>query len=241
MLSSSNGSEADLAAKLGAWLYLEELNHRTLNNYTAMLAIVRQAARSAPDEISGRALDQVGSRLQAAAMSFLALRPPADCSLRDLGGELSTLCTSLSENSLSHRRITLTLDCDPITMNAHRCWQLSLIVSELITNASRHAFRLREEGRIKVSATVSDGKIELAVSDDGICSTDVTAGRGTAIIDALINDLGGTVSRQHSVTGSSIAFSIPVADATFVPAFRHLAQPLAHSQSIPPLLEESER
>jgi two-component sensor histidine kinase len=220
MLSTSGNAEPGQTTRPDAWLYLEEITHRALNEYTVMLAIVRRASRSVMDETSERALDEVAARLRAAAMSFLALRPPMDGLLRDVSRELETLCASLSDSFLSHRRINLTLTSEPVAISAYRCWQLSLIISELVTNAARHAFRLRPSGFIEVTTRIRDDNIECAIVDDGICEETVKPGRGTAIVDALVNDLGGTISRHHAVTGSTIILSIPRAEVFFVPATR---------------------
>jgi len=220
MLSTIGNTESGQAARPDAWLYLEEITHRALNEYTVMLAIVRQASRCVPDKTSEQALDAVAARLRAAAMSFLALRPPMDGLLRDLSRELETLCASLSDSFLSHRRITLSLTSEPVAISAYRCWQLSLIVSELVTNAARHAFLLRPSGFIEVTTRIRDENIECAIADDGICEETIKPGRGTAIVDALVNDLGGTISRRHGVTGSTIVLSIPRAEVFFVPAAR---------------------
>jgi two-component sensor histidine kinase len=224
MLSNSEGAESGQGTRPDAWLYLEEITHRALNEYTAMLAIVRSASRVVTDEASEQALGEVATRLRAAAMSFLALRPPMDGHLRDLSRELEPLCASLSSSFLSCRRITLTLTSESVAISAYRCWQLSLVVSELVTNAARHAFRLRQDGLIEVTTSVRNGNIECAVVDDGICDENITPGRGTAIVDALVNDLGGTISRHHSVTGSTIMLSIPRAEVFFVPAARRFVK-----------------
>ncbi len=229
MLSTNEGERG---TRLDAWLYIEEITHRTLNEYTAMLAIVRRASHSVTDETTEQvfetaeqALDEVATRLRAAAMSFLALRPPLDDHVRDLNRELEALCAALSRSFSPHRRITLTLTSEPVTVDAFRCWQLSLIIFELVTNAARHAFLLRRRGFINVMTSVRGGKIECAVVDDGICDDTAPSGRGTAIIDALINDLGGTISRHYAVTGSTILLSIPCDEDIFPPKVRRIAQP----------------
>lgn len=195
MLTTSGHAES--GQRPDAWLYLEEITHRALNEYTAMLAIVRRASRAVTDETSEQALDEVAAKLRAAAMSFLALRPPMDGLWRDLSRELEPLCASLSNSFSSSRQITLTLTSEPVTISAYRCWQLSLIISELVTNAARHAFRLRPNGSIEVTISVRDGSIKCAVVDDGICEEKIMPGRGTTIVNALVNDLG---ERSRGIT-----------------------------------------
>jgi two-component sensor histidine kinase len=215
-----------------AWLYLEEITHRALNDYTAMLAIIRRAALTVGDETSGRALADVAVRLRAAATTFQALRPPQEGLVRDLDQELETLCTAITNSMLSARGITLTLSSEPVTISAYRCWQISLVVSELLTNATRHAFRGATQGSIAIGVYIRGETIQCTVADDGTCEGNGTPGRGTAIVNALIDDLGGTISRRFSATGSVITFAIPLAEAFFRPSLHvqpRVPSPLDHS------------
>ena len=215
-----------------AWLYLEEITHRTLNDYTAMLAIVRRAALTVGDETSGRALADVAVRLRATATTLLALRPPREGHVRDLDQELEALCGAITNSILSPRSITLTLLAEPVTVSAHRCWQVSLIISELITNAARHAFRDVSQGSIAVSVRTRGETIQCTIADDGTCKGNIAPGRGTAIVDALIDDLGGVITRRFSDAGSAIAFTIPLAERSFPPSLcaqPEMPSPFEHS------------
>jgi two-component sensor histidine kinase len=217
MSSGSVGNHGVRVPQPDAWLYLEEITHRALNDYTAMLAMVRRAAEMAPDPTSGQILTEVGTRLRSAAMRYQALRPPLDGEFRDLNQELASLCTWISNSVLSSRGITLSLLSDTVTISAFRCWQISLVISELITNAARHAFRRHETGAVIVTVIARDDILKCAIVDDGSAEGLAFPGRGTAIVDALIGDLGGTISREYSSTGSTIAFFVPLADGFFRP------------------------
>jgi two-component sensor histidine kinase len=207
-------------ARPDAWLYLEEITHRTLNDYTAMLAIVRRASLSVGDETSGRALADVAVRLRASATTLQVLRPPREGLVRDLDHELEVLCKAITNALLSPRGITLTLSSEPVTISSYRCWQISLIISELLTNAARHAFRDAIRGSITVDVCVRNDTIQCTIADDGTSRGDATPGRGTAIVNALIDDLGGTIARRFSGAGSAITFTIPLAEAFFRPSLQ---------------------
>jgi len=215
----SNTSEMDGGGSIrpDAWLYLEEITHRALNDYTAMLAIVRRAAEAAADRNSAEILIDVGLRLHASAMTYISLRPPQDGHVRDLSQELAALCTSISNSILSARGITLTLSADPVTISAFRCWQICLVISELVTNAARHAFRDRDKGSVLIRICAGDGILRCAIVDDGAADGVFAPGRGTTIVNALINDMGGTISSEHLSTGSTIAFCVPLTDAILIP------------------------
>lgn len=204
------GPENVQSSSVTAWLYVEELTHRALNDYTAMLAIVHCASLAVSDDVSGRALADVAFRLRSAAKISQALRAPEDDGLRDLDLELESLCAAISDAVLSCRGIRLTLLSDPITLDAYRCWKIALAVSELVINASRHAFRSRSYGSITIDVRVRNGNVECAVIDDGSSLPTISPGRGTAILDALAVDLGGTIARCHTNCGSTITLCVPL-------------------------------
>ena len=58
------------------------------------------------------------------------------------------------------------------------CWRLGLIVSELITNAERHAFR-NAGGCIRVELVPSQSFAECRVTDDGANEGNICPGRGS--------------------------------------------------------------
>nr|QNO44041.1 hypothetical protein JNENIGJC_00004 [Methanosarcinales archaeon ANME-2c ERB4]QNO44192.1 hypothetical protein OPLMKJNA_00004 [Methanosarcinales archaeon ANME-2c ERB4]QNO44885.1 hypothetical protein LIGEDEPM_00002 [Methanosarcinales archaeon ANME-2c ERB4]QNO46560.1 hypothetical protein BHHJPBMP_00006 [Methanosarcinales archaeon ANME-2c ERB4] len=77
---------------------------------------------------------------------------------------------------------------------------IGLIVNELLTNAFKHAFVNRKEGRIRVSLTATDsGRAYLRVSDDGVglppgFDIDKTRSLGLHLVKILAEDqLQGTL------------------------------------------------
>lgn len=197
-------------AREDVWLYVDEMSHRTLNTYAAVLAIVEQARRKTSDTRGDDALKDVARRLKAAAAAQRALRPSqiaGDCRL-DL--ELEKMCAALSISLLEPRGVALTLACDPIVLDARRCWQACLIVSELITNAIRHAFDTVSSGEISVAMRLRGNIVSCVVSDDGSACSAPAAGSGTRILDALASYLDGAILRRHTPTGSSVLLVFPV-------------------------------
>jgi two-component sensor histidine kinase len=80
-------------------------------------------------------------------------------------------------------------------MNSERCWRLGLIVSELITNAERHAFR-NGGGWIHVELRPSSSFVECRVTDNGTGKPNTAPGHGLKIVEALAKSLGGTIGQR---------------------------------------------
>ena len=74
----------------------------------------------------------------------------------------------------------------------------ALAVNEILSNAYKHAFKGRKKGTIKISALQENGRINIAVRDDGI-------GLPAHIDISLTNSLGIQLIRtlvQHQLKGS---------------------------------------
>jgi two-component sensor histidine kinase len=198
------------ASHMGAWLYVDELMHRTINDYSEILSILRLASLEQAGTAKNDALKQVADRLRASVATFRALSPPATNSLRSLDLALKDLCDSVSGSTLVDRPVTLNLISEPINAGAQCCWQVSLIVAELITNAVRHAFTALTGGSILVHLHAKNGNIHCTVSDSGASKAVVSPGRGTAIVDALASEIGGTVVRHFSSSGSTVMLIVPL-------------------------------
>jgi two-component sensor histidine kinase len=202
-------SQSDVHAADPTYLYLAEFLHRVHNEYTCAISLAnRLAARSAHAEVK-TALAQIVNRLHALAASHQMLRPPLTTASADLSANLTQLCHAMTSSRLAERGIELHLTVpEPIMLDAKRCWRAQLIISELITNAERHAF-MSQAGRISVAVETAAGQIICRVSDDGSPTATLKRGLGSELIDALAADLDGYVERIHKASGTTIALFFP--------------------------------
>src|SRR5579864_4337985 len=77
---------------------------------------------------------------------------------------LIALCRSISRSKFDPMKIELVLAAPPLLLESGRCRRLGVIVSELITNAARHAFAGRP-GRIRVEMLRAGGLVKCIASD----------------------------------------------------------------------------
>jgi two-component sensor histidine kinase len=202
-------SQSGIHAADRPYLYLAEFLHRVRNDYTCAISLAnRLAARSAHEETK-TALAQIINRLHASAASHQMLRPPLATASTNLNANLTQLCHAMSSSELAKRDIELHLAiAEPVMLDAKRCWLAELIILELITNASRHAFTSKA-GRISVAIETATGQIICRVSDDGSPAATLKRGHGSELVDALAADLGGYVERIHKATGTTITLFFP--------------------------------
>ena len=192
----------------GSDLLLAELLHRINNEFASAVSIMsRAAARSDNDEVK-TTLATVSDRLMAYAFVHRTLQMPSESVDIDASAFLRDLCVAISQSKLADKGIRLAFVDRPLKMNSVRCWRLGLAVCELITNAVRHAFD-GTDGVIRVELLASDTSVECRISDNGRASGPVRPGRGMAIVESLVDSLGGTVAYVMSDHGSAAVLSFP--------------------------------
>jgi two-component sensor histidine kinase len=86
---------------------------------------------------------------------------------------------------------------------------LGMIVSELITNATRHAFRCGV-GSIRVDLLPSGASVECRVTDNGTSDPNIRPGHGIKIINALTESLHGTIDLQFGPHGAKSVLIFPL-------------------------------
>ena len=183
-------------------LLLDELNHRIINEFASLIAIVSRAATASGTEDVKRALRGVAQLLHHYAQVHRALLPPDRGDLVNAEGYLTSLCRSISRSKLDHMNVDLVLAVPPLMLESDRCWRLGMIVSELITNAARHAFGGRP-GKIRVELVRAGGLVRCTVSDNGSAPADVQPGRGIRIVEELTKALDGRFAQRFGSAGTA--------------------------------------
>jgi two-component sensor histidine kinase/DNA-binding winged helix-turn-helix (wHTH) protein len=184
-------------------LLVGELTHRMNNEFAAAIGVVSLAAARSPNGEVKSALAVVEARLHSYLQVNRFLQIPFQDTIIDASAHLRRLCQSISRSRLDCRGIELQFVGRPLEMNSERCWRLGMIISELVTNAARHAFG-DGGGKIQVGLSRCGPLINCRVADDGKAPEKVRPGRGFAIVEALIASLHGTIN-QHFGPGGSVS------------------------------------
>ena len=169
---------------------LRELNHRVNNNLQMIQSLIRlQKNRS-----EGPDLDEIGARILAIARIHDLLYQSGSSFLIDLAALLESVATSPALVP-PERGITVTCDLERIEADARVATPLALCVTELITNAVKHAFG-PEGGTIGVRlSTIDEGQgAEVVVWDDGRgLPASPTRNSGGRLVAGLAVQIGGSL------------------------------------------------
>lgn len=144
-------------------LLVLETSHRVKNSLALVSSLLHLQARSAPSRETAAALEEAAGRIAAIAEAHNQLWRAADGAELDLAAFIPELCERLRVQA---PRITLTTACDTIHIPDSIAVALGLVLTELVTNAMKHAYA-NGEGEVRVTAKREQGAIVLEVADDG--------------------------------------------------------------------------
>src|ERR1700747_2302410 len=91
---------------------------------------------------------------------------PDNDTLIDAAAYLENLCLSITRSKLDGKKIDLVLTASPLRLQSKRCWRLGMIVFELMTNATRHAFG-NGTGQVRIELSRAGKLVECSVVDNG--------------------------------------------------------------------------
>ena len=171
---------------------LDEIDHRTRNNYSTVLALIQLQAQGAGDAKVKEALQQVTDRIQAiaGASDRLAIRSH-DLDRVRLQDHLCGLVWQI-ERGMARDGINVGCDVDEVSASADAATSISIIVNELVTNAIKHAFNGEKSGSVWVRGKAGDS-FELIVQDDGQgiapARRSGRSGLGTKLVESFVRQL----------------------------------------------------
>jgi len=184
-----------------------ELQHRVANNLSFLVSVLnRQIERNVSGPV---ALQSIKDRLIALGRSHRRLYDPAKVD-KPIGPYFGELCSE--QIAVSGLPVTHAVACDQIVLELDQVVSVALIVSELVNNSLKHAFKDRSHGHIEIGFHQSSELSEyvLTVSDNG-CGFNVSSdsvGLGKMIIRGLAAQLKAQVSYENN-NGTTVTVRIP--------------------------------
>lgn len=178
---------------------VREASHRVKNSLTMLSSILYLQSRSNP-------LPEVSSALNEASGHVIAIARTHDQLWRqdtgriEISALLDDLCASLSRQSPN---ITLECSADAVSLHADQAVAVGLLITELVTNAAKHAYG-DAGGRVAVSARTDGDAIVVTVRDFGKglppgfdAANRSSASLGVQLIRTLSRSLNGTVDTRN--------------------------------------------
>ncbi len=171
---------------------LQDTNHRIGNSLATVSSLLGLQMRQTQSEDARAALSAARDRVQTVSTAHRRLRLGEDMETARVDEFLTAVVNDIRDAIGQDHKIAIETAFLPLDLKARDVTTIGIIVGELVTNAIKHAFKGRSEGRIFIGLEAgADGVPVLAVEDDGI-------GRKNEILPATNgkNGLGMLVVEQ---------------------------------------------
>jgi two-component sensor histidine kinase len=202
-------------------MLLEELEHRVVNSLQIIASIIMLKARAVESDETRRHLEDAHNRVISVATVQKHLHGSVANAMIEMRPYLETLCAALAQSMISDNRpISIKFDGKGGTSSRRDAESIGLIVTELVINSLKHAFKdTNKDGAIRVSYDVSGTDWQLAVSDNGSGKPDGVfaqpkTGLGTGVVKALAKQLDAQVVTASGASGTKVS----ITHATFAAA-----------------------
>jgi two-component sensor histidine kinase len=199
-----------------------EANHRIANNLSLVVASlhmqarsIRKGAASIPAADVRTMLDEAAARIDAVGLLHRVLSQQSGSDQIDLGTQLRMVCDALVAAFAQRGEVIITYDLASCKASPNRATTISLLVTELVTNAIKYAHPTGIPTAIRVACRAgANGALHVAVEDDGVglpvdLDPEKATSVGLEVIRALSRSLSAKVAFEDHGLGLTVRFQIP--------------------------------
>jgi len=191
-------------------LLQREADHRIKNSLQLVAGVLRLQRGRTHDAELAHMLDEAASRVQAVAQAHAALQRSPDLQHADMCKMVAELCGFVGRLDPA---VEVTCTCEGEAMlEVERAIPLGLVVTELLTNAARHAYPEGQGGAVRVRIAARDGAVEVEVRDDGVGLAEEAreGGLGRELVRGMSARIGATVeTRSEAGRGTVVRLVVP--------------------------------
>ena len=187
-------------------LAIREIHHRVMNNFLILSSLMNLKSRNIRDEEAAGILREISLQIKGFASFHSAMIPAGSRSRVSarlfIGKALEDFSRTIG---LGSGHIAIEHEIDDMQINTDIAITCMQIISEIVSNSIKHAFRKGDTGRINVRLVRVKGKagdkgrrISVEVEDNGRGlpeSFDIVSDKscGMGIVSALASQIGGKI------------------------------------------------
>ena len=182
---------------------IQEIHHRVKNNLQVISSLINMQVRTIRDDATRTALRQCQSRVETMAQIHEMLYQSKDYGQIPFSRYVRELATRVfAASEIARTDVRIEYEMSDLFMTLDKAIPCGLILNELISNALKHAFP-HGTGTVRIALQrISDRRISLTVSDDGIgLAEDFDSGQsrslGIRLVKTLTQQLGGQLEIFH--------------------------------------------
>lgn len=196
---------------------LKEIHHRVKNNLQVIVSLLRLQARNLTDQQARAMFEESQNRVYSISLVHEMLYGAGDLARIDFSEYLHTLTKGLLDGwKGTGVSVGIVVAAEGVQLGVDTAIPCGLIVTELVTNALKHAFPDAASGSIRVAAVTEPNRwVKLTVQDDGVgLAEDLDLRRsgslGMKLVDSLVRQLNAKIEIGREGGASfRIRFQLP--------------------------------
>jgi two-component sensor histidine kinase len=199
-------------------LLFRELNHRVKNNLQIIASLLRLQMRKSQDPTLRAALQDSVNRVFAIADVHGEIEGGRDGSVpldSYVGKIVRRICDAMQKPD---QTIAVGLKVEGAELALDRAVLVAIALNETVTNAFKHAFVDRTDGRLDIEVALADGSLMLVVRND-VKPGDPEpqdrpapgSGLGSSIVEMLVQQMAGHLAVERTDGFYTVRISVPVA------------------------------
>lgn len=186
---------------------IADLRRRLLGGYQLLQALVGIRLRTVSDPESRRHLTWLSD--VTAALGLMNRRISEEGPV-DFNGYLDDT-VAFWNRSCEGRGVRIDVRGSVVILPDTHAVPLAIITHELISNAVRHAFPGERRGSIAIAFSQASTGVSLVVRDSGIGAETIHLGDGLALVEGLVQHLGGSMSIETAPdSGVGVRIRLPL-------------------------------
>ncbi len=181
---------------------MREIHHRVKNNLQAVSALVR--LQPLPKDLK----DDMARRIAAMVAVHEQIYGADQFEQVEVAPYVERLVKEVAAGFLGH--VEIETQIAPLRVGPDHAMPIGLIINEVVTNAFKHAFANKTDGRLAVRLSIDGTTAHLVVEDNGTgYDPGHSNGMGTRLIESFVAQLGGTLEFGDG-PGTKVIISFPL-------------------------------
>lgn len=193
-------------------LLMREVHHRVQNSLQLVTSMLQLQERDFPEDGAKEQLALARDRVLSVALLHRRLWRSADLQNINLESFFEELVEGLLRTWPEEWRNQVTLEVTPLRLPAHEALLIALIVSELLTNAVKHAYA-GEPGPLSLTAQeLGKDRLRVTVADRGVGTTgeERTGSFGSRLVQRLVARIGAEMQVTREEPGTAVSLVVPI-------------------------------
>lgn len=192
-------------------LLLQEIHHRVKNNLQVITSLLRiQASKIDSEETKSNFQDAI-NRIMTMSLIHQKMYEKENLSEIELRDYFDSLLDDLIRSSIHGEEVERQVEIAVKSVGAKSIVPLALIITELVTNSLKHAFRENHDKKIQliINATDNPDEFDLTYSDNGKWkNSERSESFGLSLVETFTEQLEGSFNREVGDNGSVYKFKL---------------------------------